>query len=210
MGTRSAVGWKTDGEWFSIYNQFDGYPNGKGKELLDFLKSVKDISFLRRRLKECKKVWLDIGGITEWKWVDEKDKDRDWDRNNSIGYIKDVYDGKTDEIVVCTPNFLRDSISCEYGYIIDFDDGYLLYLNGEEKDRDKSPFPEEWYNDPMLSHDKIPRYPIGLVEKYPLDLARDLDWRDFEIDDLNKRLEETENKLAEAEKKLADAIRNKV
>jgi hypothetical protein len=47
MGTRSVIKFQEDGETFcAIYQQFDGYPEGVGRELFDFLDSITIVNGL--------------------------------------------------------------------------------------------------------------------------------------------------------------------
>jgi hypothetical protein len=193
MGTRGAVGWKLDGKWYSIYKQFDSYPDGLGAEVCDFVNNMKDWTHLKNRLKEVRKAVLKFDGSCGWN-SDDLDK---WDRNKGLEYITDVYEGKSNFVFTTEWNFLRESLMCEYAYILDLDDDKLLYFEGYNKEIDEnSPFPQEWWDNPIPCN--IGKYyPVVFIDSYRLD--RTVNYRDFiistrdlEIESLEKRVEELE------------------
>ena len=41
MGTSGAIGFVVDGKEFVAYNHFDSYPENLGKEVVEFIRSLK-------------------------------------------------------------------------------------------------------------------------------------------------------------------------
>lgn len=107
MSTRGAVGIRYKGEDKIGYNHCDSYPTGLGRDILKYLtgKDFKDL------VNDFSKI--DITGSADG-WNDGLCK---------FNYnIKDYKD------------FLKDSLFCEYAYIINLDSGMLEFYTGFNKD----------------------------------------------------------------------------
>jgi len=146
MGTRGFIGWAIDGQLKMAYNHFDSYPSGLGVGVLEWLREaqstgdkhaamVEAVRALRvipqdappptaEQIQEMKRYANPgVGGPITNKEV------HDWYqllRNTQgdpaaildAGYIEDASD------------FAQDSLFCEWGYLIDLDEGVLEVYEG--------------------------------------------------------------------------------
>lgn len=176
MGTRGACGFVVDGKIKVSYNHYDSYPSGLGAEIVQFLNTNK-IDTLKKYAKSIKLVDSEkTPTATQLKKL------------QSIGFnvnegdnwynILRSYQGKLQQALSnnCTfmtdeQDFLKDSLFCEYAYLINLDEGILEFYRGFNQ----SPiltgrfagFPaERGY------------YPVVLMKSYPLE---DLYAGDFSV-----------------------------
>ena len=207
MGTRGAIGWKIDGKFYSIYKQFDCYPSGLGRDVCTFLSEVKDFGYLKRRLMECDK---EVVGMNTTDSEFHLTGKRKWDRNEGLGYLKALYNDSIDHIFITDHNFLRDSLYCEYAYVIDFDRMLLLFFKGNsvtENDRKESPFPSEWWDNPLV-YGKNKWYPVKYIDYYGI---KGVTFQDFiisskeeENEKLRDKIEILENRIEALGEKLGE------
>lgn len=143
MGTRGLLGFVVDGRELMTYNHFDSYPGGLGEQVLNFLRQlVKDgaVDQAAARARELKLVtdetpvtaadiealkdWTDlgVGGLREGQtpeWYNLLRRTQgDPDAILSSGYLVD------------NREFARNSLFCEWAYVIDFDDRTLEVYRG--------------------------------------------------------------------------------
>jgi hypothetical protein len=144
MGTRGFLGWKIDGKITTTYNHFDSYPSGLGNSVLKALteqlteiRAEQDGALLH--LPEAAVLILGakfrtLRTITEKQRLSAKDRARLSERHNpSVSGGNDTYallrhqqgdltaildDGIT---VRAHANWPKDSLFCEWGYLINFD-----------------------------------------------------------------------------------------
>ena len=189
MGTRNSVhvivGKETK---IAKYCQWDGYPEGRGIELLDVLrkrlKPTKTISF-EDRLKEMKEKVKSVVALTDeevhnrWKecgaddsgWVDMevsnkfKEKYAHLSRDMGGGEVLDlVVTGKVKDTQL-NPKFVADSLFCEWAYVVDLDKKTLeVYKGFNDKPLSKK---ERFFS--LTEKDSNKYYPVKLVKKYKLD-----------------------------------------
>lgn len=160
MGTRGAVGVHHKGQLFVTYNHWDSYPDGLGQQVVDFCRdlSPEDVDMLRERFEHVKIVDLDGEKPTpeeQQKYVDAGFYDDSVDTQSpdnwycllrnlqGIGYLEAVKEGKCRHWIDSS-EFLKDSLFCEYAYILDLDEGDLWFFEGFNKEPDNnSPLPFE-------------------------------------------------------------------
>jgi hypothetical protein len=147
MGTRSSVIIIQDGVEKSYYNQYDGYPSGVGTDVLKQLKAIDKVKDGWDQFKKnCKKVvTIDASkkpsAAVMKKYIangfyDERVSTRspeDWYcllRNlQGADYIPAIMSGKVQHI--CDGSgFIKDSLFCEYGYVIDLDKMVVEFYKG--------------------------------------------------------------------------------
>jgi hypothetical protein len=176
MGTRGAYGFKADGKYFVTYNHFDSYPSGLGVEILKFLAHVKETNGwedLKNKVNGLKLVKESMtptsDEIEKYKNVaDVKVANQsltDWYcllRNFQFGDI--LWAIETGEVAHMIDNFefLKDSLFCEYAYIIDLDNMLLSYYEGSQKEPSVTNLPVE-----MKADDGY--YPVKLMDSFPLE-----------------------------------------
>lgn len=109
MSTRGYVGLHKDGIDKGGYNHCDSYPEGLGNEVLTFLKG--------NNLENLEKLFNEIGNI------ENEDREDAWDWNNDCFNVK----------MQIRNDFLKDSLFCEYAYIINLTTNSLEYYEGFNK-----------------------------------------------------------------------------
>lgn len=132
MGTRHLTGVKKNGEWkIAQYGQWDGYPTGQGFIVLDFLKSM-DLAKFENRISQLHELT---------KEEEEKvNADTNWENNYSYlcrdmgaRILQYVYENDLPTGVVLEPDFMKDSLFCEWAYVVDLDDKTLkVYTDGDD------------------------------------------------------------------------------
>lgn len=169
MGTRSLIAAQIGGEYkVAQYSQWDGYPSGQGITILNFLRNV-NIENLKRAISECK--WItkeEIDSINEnirmlpsgYEWqkdYPELSRDTGGDIFNVI-----LFSGKRK--LKNDIDFAKDSLFCEWAYVVDFDKGTFEVYEGcnqrplKEADR--------FYS---ADCDENGYYPVVIVKEYRID-----------------------------------------
>lgn len=158
MGTRGAFG-VIIGEQEKIgYNQYDSYPEGKGIEVLRFLRGA-DLSDLRQQAEalrvvkdgekptpedvEALKPWTNLGvseqSTDDWYCL-TRDAQGDFGEMLKSGYIEDG------------SYFPLDSLFCEWAYIVDLDRNVFEVYKGFQK---KLPKRGRWKGRPTKAEDEV-------------------------------------------------------
>ncbi len=194
MGTRNTTLVVLDGQTkVAQYGQWDGYPSGNGIEILDFCQKA-DWNKFKEQVRALK--WLTEDQIKKI------NKDPKWDEKypylsrdcgaeilNAIHYgeisVNDY--PKDDKIVkvnivglVNKEAFCKDSLFCEWAYLIDLDSMNLECYEGFQKEPTEGRFGTEKNGE---------YYPVKLVKTYSL---LHLPSPDTFINDLEPQEEETE------------------
>ena len=186
MGTRGAIGFVLDGKWYVTYNHFDSYPSGLGMEVLEFCKSVEDWEILKQRVKNLTLVdeeipvpedliekyscygQTDVGGVRLAAGTLE-----DWynllRQIQGVATLHEIYVGNL-EHMIDNHFFMRDSLFCEWAYIIDLDEMGLRVYKGFNKNTPSEKFlppdilpPDIDPNKPVDGY-----YPVKLLYTYNL------------------------------------------
>ena len=156
MGTRGAVGLKVNSKYKIAYNHFDSYPDGLGQEVVDWIKTVMDWETLKERAKKVKMVnerthkakpehiekykgyantTVDDGQLNNW-YVLLRDI-------QGIDTFEEIYRGNLEHMIDAY-DFLKDSLFCEYAYILNLNEHTLEIYEGYQKEPQKgNPFGEE-------------------------------------------------------------------
>jgi hypothetical protein len=154
MGTRGLIGFAVGGEVKLAYNHWDSYPDGLGVKVLSFVRQlVKDgaVDDAAQRVRDLKVVtdetpvtpadvqalkrWANttVGGPTETgapSWYQLlRETQGDPDAILTAGYLED------------SSEFALDSLFCEWGYVINFDDKVLEVYRGFQQ---KPPTAGRW------------------------------------------------------------------
>jgi hypothetical protein len=184
MGTRSLTVVKKDGEYkIAKYCQWDGYPSGRGVELLEFLSATpidvlsaavgRTVIMTDGDIREC---WLDCGADesgTVSRAVSEKFKKQYPMLHRDTGGAEFLrlliaLSGRTG--VPCYIEFAADSLMCEWCYVIDLDEGVFDIYKGfnEQPLTEKDRF---YYLEPMIrekTHSGRVYHPVKLAWSYLL------------------------------------------
>lgn len=176
------------------YGQWDGYPTGQGRVVLEFLeqcnlpKFKKQLEHVRFRNKEDDKQieeFLEsIGCKDGWMNMDQSDLYRKQyqylSRDIGADILNKVYNAKDEEIMLGDSSyFAADSLFCEWAYVIDLDNemfevykGFInkpLGKNQRFKYLEKEMKPDDMY------------YPIRCAKKYKFEElpTREQFYKDF-------------------------------
>lgn len=152
MGTRHLVAVQFGGEYkVAQYGQWDGYPDGQGARVLDFLRNG-DVEALKRNLAltydatedEQAAMWASIGvdiiasnGSVEWgKSKIFAEKYPSLHRDTGAGILELIAGSDGEEKIPLTLNieFAGESLFCEWAYVIDFDIGTFEVYKGFNKE----------------------------------------------------------------------------
>lgn len=131
MGTRHLTAVYFEGEYkIAQYGQWDGYPEGQGLTVLEFVHRLKDedtLEHFKRNLRNCRWITAD-----EEKALDERirsGKIRNWEKvypqfdRDTGAKILDFVLSSTGNIVLENEfEFAFDGLYCEYIWCIDLDD----------------------------------------------------------------------------------------
>ena len=137
MGTRNLTTViKNNQTKVAQYGQWDGYPSGQGLTALNFLLKT-DLKNFSEKIDKCKfiddeknkeiqdflkSIGSDDGWLTSSQSEMYNERYKYLSRNHGAG-ILELIDSSKDDIIWLSDNssFAQDSLSCEYGYVIDFD-----------------------------------------------------------------------------------------
>lgn len=113
------------------YGQWDGYPGGQGVRILDFLRS-KNMNDFRQAISETKVA--DEEQIKRLNEQIEKTKKfpKEFSRDTSAGILDMILDEGV-RLVVSKEGFAKDSLFCEWAYVIDLDNDVLEVYTGFNK-----------------------------------------------------------------------------
>lgn len=177
MGTRGAYGFRIDGKDYLTYNHWDSYPTGMGAVLVEEIGgwngNIEEMRALARhvrlidrntlptdeQIKACAE-YTDLGvngqSTSDWYCLLRK-------AQGSLLAALDI------GLMIDGHDFVRDSLFCEWAYIVNFDTGtFEVYRGFQKKKHRKGRFGRL----KPLSHDVdgiSEYYPIALYAEYPLD-----------------------------------------
>jgi len=139
MGTRGAYGFRYMQEDKISYNNFDSYPEALGLEVLNFVKNtpLEEMKEIAERLipvdereiptdeeqdELLSQGIIDEKGYIDWYWALREVQGNMAIFKKGLRYILD------------SKNFLRDSLFCEYAYVINLDEEIVeFYVGFQEK-----------------------------------------------------------------------------
>jgi hypothetical protein len=183
MGTRGAYGVKVDGQYKVTYNHFDSYPSKLGKDIVKFcnkvteddswdefiekMRSVKLVDEHKVPSKKLQKKYAHYADLN----VGEQKID-DWYcllRNLQNGEILRAILNGDIEHMIDSFEFLKDSLFCEYVYIINLDEMKLEFYEGYNKRPQKNnPLPFEQVPLPREYKGAEDYYPVRFLGSVPL------------------------------------------
>lgn len=171
MGTRGAIGFRIDGQDKIAYNHFDSYPSELGDDAVSFIRGwlADGRDKMRAAVRALTVIDTDAKPTAEQKerlapiadlGVSEKSLD-DWYcllrnlQGDLGGYLKHglIPDGH---------DFMRDSLFCEWAYVVNMDDFSFEVYRGFQK----SPHTDGRYSalEPGAGY-----YPVALLKAFALD-----------------------------------------
>ena len=182
MGTRNLTMVISNGETkVAQYGQWDGYPSGQGKTVVNFIKknSVKKFKEVlekvkwinKRKQKEIDDFFKSIGCTNGWMNMDQSklyhEKYPLLTRDNGAQILQMIMDCKDRTIWLHdSTDFASDSLSCEWAYVLDLDKRVLEVYRGFQT----TPISEDERFASMekmdYKMDGYDYYPIHLLTKY--------------------------------------------
>lgn len=150
MGTRGSLGFIVKDKEYLGYNHFDSYPDGLGRDVLNFITEInKEDGWQQFKENASKVVQLEGNRVTDTN-IQEKYKkysnlnvsDRTLEdpyclfREIQNTWMNEIYKGELEHFYFKN-NFIKDSLFCEYAYIINLDTMKLEFYDGFQKDIQK-------------------------------------------------------------------------
>lgn len=175
MGTRNLTCVVLDGKYVvSSYGQWDGYPSGQGKTILNFLRDKLDIESFKQKIRGSSYIndddidskLVECGAIPNDRFmsldVSNKFKERFPELSRDTG-------GEILELIQKSENGLQTieyldfvaSGNCEWAYVVDLDLGTFEVFKYNDTKLTKK--------DRFFEFQKDGNYPAKLVRKYKLD-----------------------------------------
>lgn len=180
MGTRNLTLVQLNNEYrVAQYGQWDGYPSYTGINILKFLRTMDKNKFIEK-LKNTKFItkqdyhnyWMELGiDIEKEKLVDisisNKFDELHPTLSRDMGFNILSFINESANIVNLWNNytFAKDSLFCEWAYLINLDENTLEVYKGFNKT--KLTKEDRFYFDGYVSDSEY--YPIKLVKTYSLD-----------------------------------------
>ena len=171
MGTRGLYGFRKNGIDKLTYNHWDSYPDCLGGHIVEFCKniSIKEMNEIfdkiilvneskeptEEQINECMEFYdgsVSTGSVREWYCLLRETQGSLYPYKRGLKYMIDSHE------------FIKDSLFCEYAYIINLDTNCLEFYVGFQKEPCKS-------NRYGVEDDRG-YYPCKMVAYYALDDQR--------------------------------------
>jgi hypothetical protein len=148
MGTRHLISVIKDGEYkVAQYGQWDGYPSGQGRDILEFLTRYMDRNIFENKLnqltwateEEIKNMWVECGADPENEWVNMKVSDEfqkrypENNRDTGSEILHIIQNSNKHLKLQNNIDFAGNSLYCEWAYVIDLDRNTFEVYKGFNK-----------------------------------------------------------------------------
>ena len=174
MGTRGAMGVRINGHDHVTYNHYDSYPEGLGADIVDVLQhnpinKLKNLANYLIPVKEDQEPTVyEIEALRNYLDLTVgQQKETDWYcllRGTQGDFLKFL----NAQYYIDSYDFLKDSLFCEFAYIVNFDDNVFEVYQGFQKTRHTygryANLSRETYAKEVDDY-----YPVALVATFPLD-----------------------------------------
>lgn len=187
MGTRGVFGFHKDGKDKITYNHYDSYPMGLGNDVKAFISnhSVEEMNQLFKRLKvvsnkkpptaeqikECKK-------FTDLSVSDQSTKDWYCLLHGAQGNLEAYFEGLN--YMEDNSKFLKDSLFCEWGYVINLTTNRLEIYRGFQHVPQDNRYKSEKRCDNLGGPASSGYYNCALIREIPLSQVKNFDMEKFE------------------------------
>lgn len=148
MGTRGIIGFITPaGELHGAYNQYDMYPSGVGTTLQEEIREIckefagnpwdtlrawiADMRYVDARERPTEEE--QVAYKASWEKVSDGEDWYAYLREHQGSLVKRLRAG----VMTDDPEFLRDSLFCEWAYVFDLQTRHILILKGFNNDPDR-------------------------------------------------------------------------
>jgi hypothetical protein len=171
MSTRGVIGFYVDGKTEAFYNHSDSYPSELGmsmaRQITELLSkhSIEDLKNMCRSVKAVKEDYQPTP--KEMAKISATDPFINYQELDMYSTLRSMQ-GRLDMVLECQiavdyKNFMKDSLFCEWAYIMNLDQGVLEVYKGFQKS-----------NHALGRYAKgVPNetgyYPVALVHSIPLD-----------------------------------------
>lgn len=174
MGTRGCYGFRKNGEDKLTYNHYDSYPDCLGTDVVEFCKATsvtemneifdriilveEDSKPTKKQITECIEFYdesVGTGNVDDWYCL----------LRETQGNLNPYKHGLKYMVNSC--EFIKDSLFCEYAYIINLDTNCLEFWRGfQDKPCNSNRYGAE-------THDNMDKYyPCKMVSYYALDTEK--------------------------------------
>lgn len=173
MSTRGVMGFRADGKDYLTYNHSDSSPSCLGVEMAAFARSIaKAVETAKQQVSQLMLVTEEVKPTAVQ--IEKLSKDGKVNLNVSTQQETDWYcllrgtQGDPQAILECgimldNHDFVRDSLFCEWGYVVNLDEETLeVYRGFQEKPHAKGRFAK------LLPRPSSTYYPIALVKTFKL------------------------------------------
>ena len=190
MGTRHLIAVYLDGDYrIAQYGQWDGYPQGQGLSVLEFLTEQMDVEQFKKALRNTqeigeydrKKLYKAFGADKDG-MISHDDFQRftkahpELSRDTGADILKIVQDHPDGIKLKFDLDFAKDSLFCEWAYVIDFDKNtFEVYEGFQQEPIGKD---ERFYCNAYCDgygRDNDSYYPVKKVAEWSLDALPDKD-----------------------------------
>lgn len=192
MGTRGSLGFIVEDKEYLNYNHFDSYPDGLGQTVLEFITEINKENGWEQFKENAKNVVHLKGNRVTDTTIQEKYRKYS---NLSVSektledpyclfreiqdsWMYEIYKGELQHFFFDN-NFIKDSLFCEYAYIINLDTMKLEFYDGFQKKVQKNNRFGEKAN-------KDGYYPSRLVGVFNLEDIRDSDYINNLVEKMNE------------------------
>lgn len=181
MGTRGSLGFIIEDKEYLNYNHFDSYPDGLGETVLEFITEINEENGWEQFKENAKNVVQLKGDRVTDTTIQEK-----YRKYSNLGvsektledpyclfreiqdsWMTEIYKGELQHFFF-NNNFIKDSLFCEYAYIINLDTMKLEFYDGFQKK-------EQPNNRFGVKPNKDGYYPSRLVGVFDLEDIKDSD-----------------------------------
>jgi hypothetical protein len=207
MGTRGAIGFFKGKKGKITYNHFDSYPEGVGVKILDEIRgfSVKEMKKAFNHItlitnEDKKPTKKEIEGLKKWSdpsvggSSDNQEVKTYYQLLRNVqGTLKPYLTGEVN-LMIDNEKFLKDSLFCEWAYIINLDKEVLEVWEGFQKKPQENRYKETekelkkesdwWAKERPTANWKKDYYNCALVKEYPL---KDLPTKKQFLKDLERK-----------------------
>jgi len=198
MGTRGTYGFRLNGEDLVQYNHWDSYPSGLGITILEFIRSTTTDEMRKiaqglilvdenstptpEQIEECKQ-WANIKvsrqSTKDWYCLLREAQGNPVAWKNGLRYVIDSHE------------FMGDSLFCEWGYIVNLDEGILeIYKGYDENPNAPGRYTSKGH---YKTYDDTVFYGVALIRTIPLSLIQIMS--DVDIQTLVDELEQSRIKV---------------
>jgi hypothetical protein len=213
MGTRGLIGYYKKKVTKAMYNHFDSYPSGLGNDVKNYIteSSIGKMNYDCNRIKlvnEDDEVTPELVISIQPVWYGNVDKLDDLDEMYSLLHSNqgDLYKCAETGMMIDNISFIKDSLFCEWAYIINLDSNILeIYGGFQEKKPKKNRYalskeelaeirakPGYWVSDSKgkRTHRKDQYYNCDLIAQIPFEMIPN-----FNMDIFGKMVDRAEDQI---------------